>query len=126
MITIVGINRQHDLYVRSFGSLLDAWSARRSSEHPAVSSSFAGIVFKQIYNRPLCSILASSSEPAFAGPCEPLPLACEDADGGCKREEDKTDEGMVFQGKFFSPLRPSQVVVCYCKSVVEMWKVESC
>ena len=100
MVLIMGVCGQCDLHVRSFGSLLEAWNARRSQDSPGMSSSFAAIVFSQIYNRPLCSVFASSSEPAFAGPCEALPLVCEDADRWCNREKGKTDGRMVVQGRF--------------------------
>ena len=88
-----------------------------------MSSSFAAIVFSQIYNRPLCSVFASSSEPAFAGPCEALPLVCEDADRWCKREKGKTDGRMVVQGRFLLLMRSSPVIVCYYDSVIVIWKI---
>ena len=113
---VVGIHG-YDLHVRSFGSLLEAWSARRSQESPGMSSSFAAIVFSQIYDRPLCSVFASSSEPAFAGPCEALPLVCEDADRWCRQEKGKTDGQMVVQGEVLPLVSSTSVIVCYCKSV---------
>ena len=122
MAVVMGVCRQCDLHVRSFGSLLEAWNARRSQESPGMSSPFAAIVFSQIYNRPLCSIFASSSEPAFAGPCEDLPLVCEDASGWCKQENGKTDVRMVVQGRFLLLMRPSPVKVCYYDSVIVIWK----
>ena len=122
MVLVMGVCGQCDLHVRSFGSLLEAWNARRSQESPGMSSTFATIVFSQIYNRPLCSIFASSSEPAFAGPCEDLPLVCEDASGWCKQENGKTDGRMVVQGRSLLLMRPSPVIVCYYDCVIVIWK----
>ena len=88
-----------------------------------MSSPFAAIVFSQIYNRPLCSVFASSSEPDFAGPCEALPLVCEDASGWCRQKKGKTDGRMVVQGRFLLLTKPSPVIARYYDSVVVIWKM---
>ena len=82
----------------SFGRLLEGWSSWRSEGSPGISSSFVAAMFSKIYSRPLCSVFASSSEPGFAGPCEALPVACEDETRWCNGDNGKNDGPMVVQG----------------------------